>query len=55
MNNIEKLDVYVLWIKDAIDKINSYVLNMDYEEFKNNELVIDWCLMQFVHVWETLN
>lgn len=51
---IDKIQTYIDWINDAISNIEKYTKWMSFEEFSNDWKTIDACLMQLIHIWETV-
>ncbi len=50
----KNLSIYILVATDAIDTIESYAWEISMEEFYENTMCHDACLMQFQHLGETL-
>lgn len=53
-NETKNKEIYIKWILESIDKILTYTKWLDFEEFDSNNQVVDACLMQFQHLWETV-
>ncbi len=52
--NYKQSHIYIKWILDGICKIQTYTKNITREEFENNTMMSDACLMQLQHIWETI-
>lgn len=46
--------IYCEWILESINQIEVYVFWKTEDDFLNDQLLIDWCLMQLQHIWETV-
>lgn len=47
-----RLKVYLNWILEAINTIELYYRRWNIE---TDSIILDWCLMQLIHIWETVN
>ncbi len=47
-----KIEFYLKWILDAIERIEYYNKKWNID---TDSIVLDSCLMQLVHIWETVN
>lgn len=58
MVNLEKeqrpINIYLEWILDAINDIETYNQTKSLDEFLQDKKTIDSCLMKLVHIWETI-
>ena len=52
-NDKRKLVVYLIWIKEIIEKINIYTKWYTYEKFSKDQKTIDATLMMLIQSWET--
>lgn len=51
----ERLEIYLQWILDAIDKIKLHVSKINIEDLEKYPTSVDASLMQLIHIWETAN
>lgn len=50
----KQIDILYKWILESIEQIEEYINGMWENDFFESKLVIDGCLMQLQHIWETV-
>lgn len=51
----DRLFMYLKWIDNAITKISDYTKDINISKLESHWIILDWCMMQLIHIGETAN
>jgi uncharacterized protein with HEPN domain len=50
VKNTERMETYLQWIMDAIEKIKNHIGKVSVEDIEKHPTILDACLMQLIHI-----